>query len=502
VQQVTSSIVFSSGSNNFGNQLSNNQTFTGSVNITGSLALAGNITSNGTAVVLGSGTTNYLPKFTGASTIGNSLVFDNGTNVGVNTASPNDYIDGESGMAILRATNGRAVLSLVGTRTDAGETLGRISFTNTNSTNAGSKRLAYISGTRGTTNNSAYLEFAVANDALGSVAMTLSQTGNLGLGVTPSAWGTSSIKALQVGTFGSLAWTGGVDVNIFNNAYYDGTNFKYIASQEAARYLINRNSHTWFIAPAGTADNNITFTPAMTITSGGQVGIGSSTIAASSGYKMLKINGTTGGEFVLSANDVDCGYMYASAGIFVIDAVGNYPLRFRTNAGNRMDITAGGEVQINNNVGNGVVGTNFRVYGYSGNSFFRLGNNTSNSLNIQLTRSDSASMFSVDGHSGAGFLNSSAWSYGSDRRIKENINYIETGLDKVLALKPATFDYIEGLKNNVGWIAQDVQEVIPEAVSVISEDNDQLTLKSDFILPYLVKAIQELKAELDELKNK
>ena len=46
VQTVTSSIVYSSGSNNFGNQLSNNQTFTGSVNITGSLAIAGNITGN------------------------------------------------------------------------------------------------------------------------------------------------------------------------------------------------------------------------------------------------------------------------------------------------------------------------------------------------------------------------------------------------------------------------------------------------------------------------
>ena len=81
VQTVTSSIVYSSGSNLFGNQLSNNQTFTGSVNITGSLALAGNITSNGTAVVLGSGTTNYLPKFTALSTIGDSAITDNGTTV-------------------------------------------------------------------------------------------------------------------------------------------------------------------------------------------------------------------------------------------------------------------------------------------------------------------------------------------------------------------------------------------------------------------------------------
>lgn len=60
--------------------------------------------------------------------------------------------------------------------------------------------------------------------------------------------------------------------------------------------------------------------------------------------------------------------------------------------------------------------------------------------------------------------------------------------------------YIEGLKNNIGWIAQDVQEVIPEAVSVISEENDQLTLKSDFIVPYLVKAVQEQQVQIEELK--
>jgi hypothetical protein len=43
--------------------------------------------------VTGTGTTNYLPKFTGASTIGNSQVFDNGTNVGIGTSSPISYAD-------------------------------------------------------------------------------------------------------------------------------------------------------------------------------------------------------------------------------------------------------------------------------------------------------------------------------------------------------------------------------------------------------------------------
>jgi len=108
VQTVTSSIVYSSGSNLFGSALGDRQTFTGSVNITGSLALAGNITSNGTAVVLGSGTSSYLPKFTGASTIGNSLLTDNGTNIGINQPSPTRTLD------ILGASGIGTVLKLQG----------------------------------------------------------------------------------------------------------------------------------------------------------------------------------------------------------------------------------------------------------------------------------------------------------------------------------------------------------------------------------------------------
>jgi hypothetical protein len=70
----------------------------------------------------------------------------------------------------------------------------------------------------------------------------------------------------------------------------------------------------------------------------------------------------------------------------------------------RMRLTQAGTLQINNNSTNGVANTNFISYALSSNSFFRLGNNTNNSLNIQLTRSDSATMFSVDGHTGAGLF--------------------------------------------------------------------------------------------------
>ncbi|MCR4279337.1 MAG: tail fiber domain-containing protein [Candidatus Zambryskibacteria bacterium] len=86
-----------------------------------------------------------------------------------------------------------------------------------------------------------------------------------------------------------------------------------------------------------------------------------------------------------------------------------------------------------------------------------------------------------------------AWGVGSDRRLKENIVYIEAdGLNKILALKPVSFDYLNGAQDNLGFIAQDVQEVIPEAVTVGDQKTGMLSLKSDFIVPYLVSAIKEL----------
>jgi hypothetical protein len=65
--------------------------FTGT--ITGYLGFdtSGNILTSSAVGLSGSGTTNYISKWTGSTALGNSLIFDNGTNVGINTASPKSY---------------------------------------------------------------------------------------------------------------------------------------------------------------------------------------------------------------------------------------------------------------------------------------------------------------------------------------------------------------------------------------------------------------------------
>jgi len=99
--------------------------------------------------------------------------------------------------------------------------------------------------------------------------------------------------------------------------------------------------------------------------------------------------------------------------------------------------------------------------------------------------------------------------YGSvsDRSYKENIKPITGALDLVNNLKGVTFDWKEdtdtnkmvGIKEDIGFIAQDVQEVLPTLVR--ENENGKLSLRDKGIVPVLVEAIKELKAEIEELKK-
>jgi hypothetical protein len=94
----------------------------------------------------------------------------------------------------------------------------------------------------------------------------------------------------------------------------------------------------------------------------------------------------------------------------------------------------------------------------------------------------------------------------SDQSLKENIRDLETGLSEVMALRPRRFDWKEETqlpdKNVAGFIAQEVEQVLPELVYdyQYSADTTKKSLKMGDILPTLVKAIQELKADLDATK--
>ncbi|MEK7574119.1 MAG: hypothetical protein AAB514_01140, partial [Patescibacteria group bacterium] len=97
----------------------------GQINTSGGLCIAGDCKTAWSQVgggLGGGGTVNYVGKFTGTGTIGNSLIFDNGTNVGIGTASPANKLDIEGGLAVgatysgisIAPTNGMIVEGKVG----------------------------------------------------------------------------------------------------------------------------------------------------------------------------------------------------------------------------------------------------------------------------------------------------------------------------------------------------------------------------------------------------
>ncbi|MBI3417653.1 MAG: tail fiber domain-containing protein [Verrucomicrobia bacterium] len=96
-----------------------------------------------------------------------------------------------------------------------------------------------------------------------------------------------------------------------------------------------------------------------------------------------------------------------------------------------------------------------------------------------------------------------SWGTFSDRRLKQDVRAYEPGLKEVLQLRPVRFRYRDDPKRSltsnheeVGFIAQDVREVIPDAVT---EDKDEyLSLKADPIHWAAINAIQELNVKLAE----
>ena len=99
--------------------------------------------------------------------------------------------------------------------------------------------------------------------------------------------------------------------------------------------------------------------------------------------------------------------------------------------------------------------------------------------------------------------------FASDERLKENIQPLENALDKVLALNGFTYSFNEigqslgfdGLVRYVGVSAQQVQAVLPEAVKPAPVDSNYITVQYEKLVPLLIEAIKELKAEINELKG-
>ena len=109
--------------------------------------------------------------------------------------------------------------------------------------------------------------------------LRLDSSGNLGLGVTPSAWPDGITLEFASG---SIGWNSGSTIQLTNNAYGYGSP-KYRASAGAAAYQLSPGNHGWLIAASGTAGNAITWTTAMTLDASSNLAIAGTTATKASG---------------------------------------------------------------------------------------------------------------------------------------------------------------------------------------------------------------------------
>jgi hypothetical protein len=199
---------------------------------------------------------------------------------------------------------------------------------------------AFIKGSGATSATNALL---VQNSG-GTTTLTLNNAGNLGLGVTPSAWAT--FRALQIGTnYGALSFAG-IGSTMITNAFFDGGTYRYLNNDFAAAFEYNISSgggFVWRQAPSGTAGNAISFTQAMTLNASGDLGLGVSSPSAKLdvvGLGGIRVNEDGAATKVIQIRSNFAGIDPA------INVSTNNALLLQTNNTERLRITSGGNLLV------------------------------------------------------------------------------------------------------------------------------------------------------------
>ena len=277
----------------------------------------------------------------------------------------------------------------------------------------------------------------------GSASMNLDSSGNLGLGVTPSAW-FSGLKALQFGTAGVL-FSNSDRANLASNVYVDsGTVSKYIGDGYALRYAQETGQHVWSSAPSGLAGNTATLTSFMTLDASGNLLVGTTSSIGNGG---------------------------------VLQAKGSGPVLYleTNNSGGTQNV-----LDIANVSNSAYKPMRFWVNGYP----------TTEVGSITCTTS------------------ATAYNTSSDYRLKENIVPMTGALATVAQLKPVTYKWKSDGSDGQGFIAHELQAIVPDCVTgekdAVDKDGKPIHqgVDTSFLVATLVSAIQEQQTLIESLTTR
>jgi len=353
--------------------------------------------------------------------------------------------------------------------------------------------------------------------------LTIDSSGNLGLGVTPSAWA-SGYKAFDVSSAGAFTGTSS-GAQIWSNAVDTATGSKYKNTAAAGTYQISGATHAWYTAASGTAGNAITFTQAMTLDASGNLVVGATSANSKLDvYGVIRSSRTENSgyysEFKTNYSDVNTlqitvqGSTVLQAGAtndLNIYALGANNLKLYTNSSERARIDSSGNLLV----GVTSAGARFQVQSsgstsstyctsFLNNGGFPLfdcrddGRISTGSRGVSPYNNTTASAANM-------YVDSSGILYRSTSSLKYKTNVKDTtrGLSDLLKLRAVTYEgkseSDEG-KTFGGLIAEEVHEAGLTEFVQYAEDGTPDALAYGNMVSLLVKAIQEQQAIIEQLK--
>lgn len=364
--------------------------------------------------------------------------------------------------------------------------------------------------------SNAYASSQISFDVDGATVATLDSSGNLGLGVTPSAsW--SSMRALQNGTATFANDTGAPRGRLITNAVYNGSNYLFLDA--SSNYALNYTQdgatgvHQWRTSTAaGTSPNTATLSDLMTLLANGNLGIGETNPSEA---LEIKRDGATTASIVV--NQIGTGgrkYIIGSTGSGYGSA-GNLIFYDATASAERARITSGGEFLLSGlNSSVGSYWLQIKNTNSSANGAY-MENASGNDRGILVMKHDQAAgattgamlVFQNSSGSTVGSITASntatAYNISSDRRLKENIALADDAGSLIDNIEVVKFDWKVGGHTRYGVVAQDLHAVAPEAVAQ-GDNGDEIerTWGVDYskLIPLLIKEIQSLRARVAALE--
>lgn len=290
----------------------------------------------------------------------------------------------------------------------------------------------------------------VAISTGGTQRVVVDASGNVGVGVTPSAWG-GNYTALQLPFATNLAGYsgGGGRTELSHNARFDGTDWRYQVSSGATKLTTDGNGiFNWYSATAGTAGSTIPFgDPKMTLAANGRLGLGTATPASK--LHISETNDTISSISGISIeNKSFITNTYAGMLLYTADTANAYMVAKRT--GSYQGSLSFG---VNNGSSAGSLLERL-ILDYQG----ALKPTTDNGQ----TLGTASNRWSVV-YAATGIINT------SDERAK--LDFADTlGLDFILKLEPVSYRYKKGKT-----VIDQVEDGVEEVPAVLDKDGNEVT---------------------------